>query len=81
MNVICFTSCLGAPGTGKSDQCKRICETFGFAHISKDLLIREVEAGTERGLKIAELLKNKENVPDVSYFTIIYMKVFFLFLY
>jgi len=63
--IIIFSCCLGAPGTGKSVQCKKICEVFGFAHISKDVLIREVEAGTERGLKIAEMLKNKEDVPDV----------------
>ena len=56
----------GTPGSGKSTQCKKLAEQFALGHISKDILSREVEAGTERGLKIAELLKNKESVPDVS---------------
>ncbi|XP_066935736.1 uncharacterized protein [Clytia hemisphaerica] len=61
----------GSPGTGKSTQCQKIAESFGYAHISKDLVLREIEAGTERGLKIVEFLKNKESVPDKLAFDIL----------
>lgn len=61
----------GMPGCGKSTLCKKIVEQFGYGHISKDLLIREVAAGTERGLRIAELLKNKQDVPDKLAFDIL----------
>ena len=61
-----FFRSLGTPGSGKSTQCQKIADSFGYAHISKDLLLHEIEAGTERGLKIVEILKNKGTVPDVS---------------
>ena len=62
-----FRLLTGSPGSGKSTQCRKIAYSFGYAHISKDLVLREIEAGTERGLKIIEILKNKESVPDVRF--------------
>ena len=44
-----FFRSLGTPGSGKSTQCQKIADSFGYAHISKDLLLREIEVGTETG--------------------------------
>ena len=41
---------LGPPGAGKGTQAEKICDHFGFAHISTgDMLRREMREGTELG--------------------------------
>lgn len=57
---------LGGPGSGKGTQCKRIVQKFGYTHLSTgDLLRAEVENGSERGQKIAELKEQGQLVPQV----------------
>lgn len=57
---------LGGPGSGKGTQCKRIVQKFGYTHLSTgDLLRAEVENGSERGRKIAELMEQGQLVPQV----------------
>lgn len=56
---------LGGPGSGKGTQCKRIVQKFGYTHLSTgDLLRAEVENGSERGRKIAELMEQGQLVPQ-----------------
>lgn len=58
---------IGSPGCGKSVQCKKIAEKYMFGHISKDILIREVESGSERGKLVADMLQSGQSIPDVSF--------------
>jgi adenylate kinase len=55
----------GAPGAGKGTQADLIEEKFNFIKISTGDLIRaEVNAGTDIGLKVKEVLAKGELVPD-----------------
>ena len=56
---------LGAPGSGKGTQGARLAEKFGLRHIATgDLLRTEVQAGTDLGHRVANLLDAGELVPD-----------------
>lgn len=56
---------LGAPGSGKGTQAKRIAESRGIAHISTGDILREaVRTGTELGRKAEPIMKAGALVPD-----------------
>lgn len=56
---------LGGPGSGKGTQCAKIVEKFGFSHFSTgDLLRAEVQAGTDKGKELAEIMKRGDLVPN-----------------
>ena len=56
---------VGGPGSGKGTQCEKIVNRYGYTHLSSgDLLRAEVKSGSERGMKLNEMMKNGELVPD-----------------
>jgi adenylate kinase len=56
---------LGAPGSGKGTQAKRIKERYKLAHISTgDILREEVKAGSELGLAAKKIMDAGELVDD-----------------
>ena len=56
---------IGAPGSGKGTQAKRLKDQFGLAHISTgDLLRAAVAAGTELGRKAKGFMDEGGLVPD-----------------
>jgi adenylate kinase len=56
---------IGAPGSGKGTQAKRLKDQFGLAHISTgDLLRAAVAAGTELGRKAKGYMDEGGLVPD-----------------
>jgi UMP-CMP kinase len=60
-----FVFVTGGPGSGKSTQCAKIVENFGFEHLSAgDLLRAEQNSGTEIGNMIKDLIKEGKLVPS-----------------
>ena len=58
---------LGGPGCGKGTQCRKIVEKYGYTHLSiGDVLRAEVDAGTERGDMLSEIMKTGDLVPQVN---------------
>ncbi len=56
---------IGAPGSGKGTQAKRLQQQLGFAHISTgDLLRAAVKAGSELGAKAKGFMDDGLLVPD-----------------
>ncbi|MCR9162219.1 MAG: adenylate kinase [Nannocystaceae bacterium] len=56
---------IGAPGSGKGTQAKKLKETLGYAHISTgDLLRAAVKAGTELGKQAKSFMDAGALVPD-----------------
>lgn len=56
---------LGPPGSGKGTQTERLCNEFGFAHISTGDLLREaVRSGTPLGLEAKRYMDAGDLVPD-----------------
>lgn len=56
---------LGAPGSGKGTQAKRLSKAYGIAHISTgDLLRGHIAEGTEIGKKAKEYIQAGQLVPD-----------------
>lgn len=56
---------IGGPGSGKGTQCAKMVDRYGYTHISSgDLLRKEVDSGSRRGRKLAEIMKKGDLVPD-----------------
>jgi len=56
---------LGAPGSGKGTQCRRIADRYSLAHLSSgDILRSQRSAGTELGEKARRFMDAGELVPD-----------------
>jgi adenylate kinase len=63
---------LGAPGSGKGTQGRRLARRLGVPHISSgDLLRAEVVAGTELGLTASGYLNSGQLVPDELVFDLV----------
>lgn len=58
---------LGAPGSGKGTQAKKLVEKEGYRHVSTgDLLREEVARGSRLGEKVDHILKQGELVDDLT---------------
>lgn len=56
---------LGAPGSGKGTQCKRLAERFHFQHVATgDIFRAEIAKKTAIGLKAQDYVKSGKLVPD-----------------
>ena len=56
---------LGAPGSGKGTQSKRLAAKYGFTHLSTgDIFRAEIAQGTELGKKAQDYVKSGKLVPD-----------------
>ncbi|XP_078173419.1 UMP-CMP kinase 3-like isoform X2 [Carex rostrata] len=56
---------LGGPGSGKSTQCTKIVEHFGYTHFSSgDLLRAECKSGSKNGTMIQNLMKEGKLVDS-----------------
>lgn len=56
---------LGYPGSGRGTQAKKLAKKFNLVYISTgDILQEELNAGSEIGIKIRELMENGKLVPD-----------------
>ncbi len=56
---------LGAPGSGKGTQCKRLVTQYGIAHLSSgDILRKERAQGSQLGRKAQAYMDRGELVPD-----------------
>jgi len=56
---------LGAPGSGKGTQCKRIVDRYGLQHLSSgDILRQQRQEGTELGKKASSFMDSGVLVPD-----------------
>ncbi len=56
---------LGAPGTGKGTQAKKIVEKLGYTHISTgDLLRSEISKNSELGMKVKGIMDRGDLVND-----------------
>ncbi len=68
VNIVLF----GPPGAGKGTQAQMLKEKYGFNHISTGEVIRdEIRRGTERGLKVKEIIERGELAPDALVLEII----------
>jgi len=56
---------LGAPGSGKGTQCKRIVDRYGLQHLSSgDILRQQRQEGTELSKKASSFMDSGTLVPD-----------------
>jgi len=56
---------LGAPGSGKGTQCKRIVDRYGLQHLSSgDILRQQRQEGTDLGKKASSFMDSGVLVPD-----------------
>ena len=57
----------GGPGSGKGTQCSLLTSAYSYGHLSTgDLLRSEVLAGTERWVRLFEIIRAGELAPDVG---------------
>ena len=60
-----ITVFLGAPGSGKGTQAKKLCQTDQFIHLSTgDMLRSAIKEGTPLGLKAKSFMDKGDLVPD-----------------
>ncbi|MBF0361623.1 MAG: adenylate kinase [Oligoflexia bacterium] len=63
---------LGAPGSGKGTQAKRLIEEYGYGHISTgDLLRAEVAKGSELGNRLEKIMQAGQLVDDSLVFELL----------
>ncbi len=56
---------LGAPGSGKGTQAKKLQKEFGWNHISTgDILRSEIEEKSDVGVQVEKIMKEGKLVPD-----------------
>merc|ERR1712179_494780 len=56
---------IGGPGSGKGTQCSLLRSAYSYGHLSTgDLLRSEVLAGTERWVRLFEIIRAGELAPD-----------------
>lgn len=56
---------IGPPGAGKGTQAERVAERLGVPHVSTGEMFRaHVSEGTELGLRVDEIMRAGEYVPD-----------------
>ncbi|MCK5879041.1 MAG: adenylate kinase [Holophagae bacterium] len=56
---------LGAPGTGKGTQARKLSKKYGLPHVSTgDILRNAVKMGTEMGLKAKAVMDRGDLIPD-----------------
>ena len=61
LNIVLF----GPPGAGKGTQSQKLIEKYNLIHLSTgDMLRKEINAGTELGLKAKNLMDQGMLVPD-----------------
>ncbi|WP_010662109.1 adenylate kinase [Marinilabilia salmonicolor] len=61
LNVVIF----GPPGSGKGTQSEKIIEKYGLTHISTgEILRKEINEGTELGIRAKSLIDNGQLIPD-----------------
>lgn len=64
MTFLAHVHFLGGPGVGKGTQCKRICEKYGYTHLSTgDLFRAEVKKDSQRAKQVEDILKSGSLVP------------------
>ena len=57
---------IGAPGSGKGTQAKRLCESFGFKHLATgDMFRSEIARGSDLGKRAQDYVRAGRLVPDV----------------
>lgn len=57
----------GGPGSGKSTQCEKLVEKYGFTHLSTGkLLHQELASESERSKLIRDIMEHGDLVPSVS---------------
>lgn len=62
MNISVF---LGAPGSGKGTQAKKLAQSYGYVHFSTgDMLRAAIQAGSEVGLQAKGFIDRGDLVPD-----------------
>ena len=65
-------SLAGGPGAGKGSQCSLLCGKYGYSHLSTgDLLREEVRKGTERWVRLYDIMDKGALVPDVRFLILI----------
>lgn len=62
-----ITVFLGAPGSGKGTQAKKLCQEHGFVHLSTgDMLRLAIKEGTPLGKEAKTFMDKGELVPDLT---------------
>ncbi|CAB4069467.1 adk [Lepeophtheirus salmonis] len=65
LNNIAIVWIVGGPGSGKGTHCETIMAKYGFTHLSTgDLLRVEVMSGSDRGLKLYNIMSGGDKVPN-----------------
>ena len=58
----------GGPGAGKGSQCSLLQGKYGYSHLSTgDLLREEVRKGTERWVRLYDIMDKGALAPDVRF--------------
>lgn len=72
MNVLL----IGPPGSGKGTQGERLAAQLGIEHLAAgDLLRAEVEKGTPLGIRVADMMRRGDLVPDAVIISLLMPRV------